>query len=155
MSLGVKHAAGFDCRWNESAMFERGIGILLTLLRCNLAGENVASGLPDRLPQVIWYMNTLPNAGTGFSPFYLDHGRDPGSVASRALDTTAAPRKDQPWLATIRDRLSRADIIRKRVHTEEMGKRQCLERLPYHQKRKVARFEVGDYVYLRVSTIDP
>ena len=124
--LGVKQAAGSGYRWNASAMVERGIGSLLTLLRCNLAGEKVHSGWPERLPQVLWYMNTLPNAGTGFSPFYLEHGRDPRSVASRALDTTAAPKKDQPWLATLRDRLDRADIIQKRVHTDEMMKRQRL-----------------------------
>ena len=132
-------------------MVERGIGSLLTLLRCSLAGEKVHSSWPDRLPQILWYMNTLPHSGTGFSPYYLEHGRDPRSVASRALDTAAVPKRDQPWLATLKARLNRADVIQKRVHLEEKIRRQRLERLPYHQRREVQSFKPGDFAYLRVE----
>ncbi len=43
----------------------------------------------DRLPPVLWSLNTLVCASTSFISFFLEHGpREPWYIASRAMDTT-------------------------------------------------------------------
>ena len=66
------------------------------------------SGWLQRLPRLTWAMNTSVCAGTGYTPFYLEHGRDPRDVVSRAMDTAGVQPGSLPWVDVITKRLAAA-----------------------------------------------
>ena len=70
-------ASGAAYQHNLSGLCERAIQTLLSLLSCPLAGEEHHSTCHARLPELLWMLNTSVCAGTGFSPFDLEHGREP------------------------------------------------------------------------------
>ncbi len=89
--LGVTKVSGSSHRHNTSGMCERTIQSVLTMLTCDMPGEHHHVTWRDRVPPILWSLNTSPSAATGFSPFFLEHGREPRDITSRAFDTSDVP----------------------------------------------------------------
>ena len=136
---------------NASGMAERCIASFVTLLGCDLAGDKDQSSWPERIPKIQFFMNSQKHSGTGHSPWFLEMGREPRTIETHALDSSGVPKKDKPWVQTLRERLAQADILRKRVQLEERAKRTRVEQLPYDKRRAPITFEPGDFAYLRVE----
>ena len=100
---------------NASGLVERAIQSLLQFLTCNLAGLEHHASWNQRLPWVVWTMNTSVCSGTGYTPFYLEHGRQARTFDDRALDTNGAATVDGPWVEILRQRLELANSIRAKV----------------------------------------
>jgi hypothetical protein len=66
--LGIKKESATAYRHNSSGMVERAIQTLLTLLSCTLAGELHHSSWLERLPAILWTMNSSVSASTGYYP---------------------------------------------------------------------------------------
>ncbi len=62
-------------------------------------------------------MNTSESASTGHSPFFLEHGRQPRDIASRAMDTSEMPALSAQLAEVMQDRLGLARRIQSAVET--------------------------------------
>ena len=96
--LGINKASASAYRHNCSGMCERAIQTLRSVLSCEMSDSSHHSGWFNRLPPLTWAMNTSVCAGTGYTPFYLEHGREPRDISSRAMDTTGMPPYAMPWI---------------------------------------------------------
>ena len=96
--LGVTKVSGSSHRHNTSGMCERTIQSVLTMLTCDMAGEQHHVTWHDRVPPILWSLNTSPSAAAGYSPFFLEHGREPRDVTSRAFDTSDVPAASLKWV---------------------------------------------------------
>jgi hypothetical protein len=67
--LGIEKVSASAYRHNASGLCERAIQSLLALLSCSLAGEERHATWIDRLPSVLWTLNSSVCAGTGYSQF--------------------------------------------------------------------------------------
>jgi hypothetical protein len=149
--LGIKKESAAAYRHNSSGMVERAIQTLLTLLSCTLAGELHHSSWLQRLPAILWTMNSSVSAATGYSPYYLEHGREPRSIESRALDTSDLTPGSAKWADTIRIRLQEARAFAERVDVNEKAARVRIAAQPKAEKKAVPQLEPGSYVYHQVE----
>ena len=60
-------------------MVERMNAVVSQTLRCLLYNTNEKKKWEILLPTVELVINSLPNSSTGFSPFYLNYGYEPGT----------------------------------------------------------------------------
>ncbi len=63
-------------------------------------------------------MNTSVSASTGHIPFFLEHGRQPRDIASRAMDMAEMPALLAEWAKVMQDRLGLARRIQSAVETQ-------------------------------------
>ena len=139
--------------WKYRSIFRvRGaIQSLLAFLSCSLTGKERHPTWIDRLPSVLWTLNSSVCAATGYSPFYLDHDQEPRGILSRALDTASVPKASQPWAVTLKARLEAASQLAKTVSTFDRDNRQHVASLPRQARRAPPTFSVGDSVYYHVE----
>ncbi len=126
--LVVSKISGSAHRHNTSGLCELTIQTVLTMRTCDMAEAHHHISWFDRVPNILWSLNTSICASTGYSPFYLEHGRDPRDVASRAMDTSDVPAPSARWCEVVQQRLA---LARKVQRTERMGScaaRTCLRR---------------------------
>jgi hypothetical protein len=103
--LGVTKVSGSAHRHRTSGLCERAIQSLLTMLTCDMAGDQHHVNWLERLSPVLWSLTTAVSASTGHSPFYLEHGREPHDISSRAMDTSEMPTLSAKWAEDMQDRL--------------------------------------------------
>jgi hypothetical protein len=94
-----------------------------------------------------------PNSVTGFSPYYLLHGREveiPNNDALKARVATGNPDVDQ-YLNTLKANLKRAyKVVAKSNRRSHQHNKQL-----YDRKAKIRTFKVNDLVYLYLPVIKP
>ena len=149
--LGINKATASAYHHNSSGMCERAIQTLLALLSCDMSDSSHHSGWLERLPPLIWAMNTAVCAGTGYSPFYLEHGREPRDVPSRAMDTAGLQPSTRPWVDLMSERLSAARTAHRTVDLLEKDKRRHVAALPHEARRQPPALPVGSYAYYQVA----
>ncbi len=71
----------------------------------------------ERLPPILWSFNTSVSASTGFSPFFMEHGRAPRDMASGAFDTSDVPAAWLKWVQVMNQRLEMARKVQSAVDT--------------------------------------
>ena len=110
--LGIEKVSMAPYLHNASGLVERAIQSLLQFLTCNVAGMEHHALWNARLPWVVWTMNTSVCAGKGYTPFYLEHGRQARTFDDRALDTNGVATVHGPWVETLKQRLTLAHAVR-------------------------------------------
>ncbi len=140
--LGVIKVSGSAHRHRTSGLCERAIQSLLTMLTCNVSSEQHDSSWLDRLPPIIWAMNTSVSASTGHSPFFLEHGRLPRDIASRAMDMAEMPALSAEWAKVIQDRLGLAPRIQSGVETHAADEQDHRAAVPREARRKPTTFKL-------------
>ena len=145
--LGITKKSAAPHRHNESGMAERIIQSVIKFLTCTLAGKEHHSTWDERLPWIMWTIRTSVNQSTGYTPFYLETGREARQIEDRALDTNGIATVYGPWVTTLKERLQTAQVIREAIEGEEFARR----RAGPSQPRAPPVFEVGSYVYHRIE----
>ena len=145
--LGITKVSGSAHRHRTSGLCERAIQSLLTMLTCNMSGEQHHSGWLERLPPILWAMNTSVSASTGHSPFFLEHGREPRDIASRAMDTAEMPALSAEWAKVMQDRLGLARRIQTAVEIQAADAQDHRVALPREARRKPTTYKVGSFCY--------
>ena len=149
--LGVTKVSGSAHRHRTSGLCERAIQSLLAMLTCDMSGEQHHLNWLDRLPPILWSLNTSVSASTGYSPFYLEHGREPRDIASRAMDTSDIPAASQEWAVVMQQRLALARKVQSSVQAHAADEQEKRENLPKVDRRKPAAFLPGSYCYYQVQ----
>ncbi len=107
----------------------------------------------DRLPPILWSLNTSISATMGFSPFYLEHGREPRDIASRAMDTTEMPAISAKWAQVMQQRLGLPRKVQSAVETHAADDQARREALPKEAKRTRPPLLPGTYCYYQVQLL--
>ena len=116
------------------------------MLTCDMAGEQHHVTWHDRVPPVLWSLNTSPSAATGYSPFYLEHGREPRDVTSRAFDTSDVPAASLKWVQIMNQRLEMARKVHSAVDTHAKDAQQRRNELPAQARREpTVRASIGGW----------
>ena len=149
--LGVTKGSGSSHRHNTSGMCERTIQSVLTMLTCDMAGEQHHVTWHDRVPPILWSLNTSPSAATGYSPFYLEHGREPRDVTSRAFDTSDVPAASLKWVQVMNQRLEMARKVHSAVDTHAKDTQQRRTELPAQARREPKPLLPGSHCYYQVQ----
>jgi hypothetical protein len=149
--LGVTKVSGSSHRHNTSVMCERTIQSVLTILTCDMAGEQHQVTWHDRVPPILWSLNTPVSASTGYSPLFLEHGREPRDVTSRAFDTSDVPAASLKWVQIMNQRLEMGSKVHSAVDTNAKDAQQRRAELPQQARREPTPLLPGSYCYYQVQ----
>jgi hypothetical protein len=147
--LGITKVRVAAHRHRTSGLCERAIPSLLTMRTCHMSSEQHHSLV--RLPPILWAMNTSVSASTGHSPFFLDHGRQPRDITSRAMDMADMPAISADWAKVMQDRLGLARRIQSAVETHAPDEQDHRVALPREPRRKPTTFKLGSFFYDQVQ----
>lgn len=110
-----------------------------------LAHDNVDEW--DRyLPAIAYAFNTTPSAATGYTPFYLNHGREVSPTQLRELEEWGRPRDQGNYVERLRATVSKA-----RAGAEAHLRREWEGVKRRFDKRKDITLEEGDTVLIRLN----
>ena len=129
-------------------MTERMIASIQDLMRIGI--DYKQSNWTRLLPRIVFTINNLEARSTGFSPFFIERGRDPliPLDRDRALESMAPQREDtQTFLERIWD--IESQVTEKLMKAKE-HQAQFFDK---HKSRPATVFEVGDEVWLSTKGI--
>jgi hypothetical protein len=149
--LGVTKVSGSSHRHNVSGMCERTIQSVLTMLTCDMASEQHHTTWYQRVPPVLWSVNTSISASTGYSPFFLEHGRQPRDLASRAFDMADVPASSIAWVELMNQRLELARKIHSAVDTQAKVAQARRSALPKQARSEPPALLPGSFCYYQVQ----
>ncbi len=147
LRLGVTKVSGSSHRDNTSGMCERTIQSVLTVLTCDMAGQHHHITWYQRVPPLLWSVNTSVSASTGYSPFFLEHDREPRDMVSRAFDTSDAPASSVNWVEVMNQRLEMARKIHSAVDSRAKIAQARRAALPQQARRERSAIFPGSYCY--------
>jgi hypothetical protein len=150
--LGVTKVSGSSHRHSTSGMCERTIQSVLTVLTCDtaVAGKQHHVTWYERVPRILWCLNTSVSASTGYSPFFREHGREPRDMTSRAFDTSDAPAASLKWVQVMNQRLEMVRKVQSAVDTHAQNAQQRRAALPKQARRERPPLLPGSYCYYQV-----
>lgn len=122
---------------------ERTIKTIKSVLKAyvDYAGTNWV----DRLPQLEFNYNRTPNH-TGFSPFYVDLGRDPLTPNEWVLKDNVSPQNvDEHAIAKLASDFKAIELIVQ----QRLRDQQDIQQKYYDRKRRTIAFKIGDKVGLK------
>ncbi len=149
--LGVSNVSGSAHRHNTSGLCDRTIQTMLTMLTCDMVEAQHHIIWLDRLSPILWSLNKSICASTGYSPFYLEHGREPRDVTSRALDTSDVPAPSAKWCEMIQQRLALARKVQSAVDTHAKNGQLRRADLPKAAKRTPPVLLPGSFCYYQIQ----
>ncbi len=126
--LGVTTVLGSAYGHWTSGLYERAIRSLLTMLTCDMAGDQHHLNWLERLHPIFWSLNTSISAATGCSPFFLEHGREPREIVSRAMDTSEMPAVSAKWAEVKQQHLGLARKVQRTRRMLRHGVKLCLRK---------------------------
>ncbi len=103
------------------------------------------------MPPVVWSLNTSVSASTGYSPFFLEHGRQPRDLASRAFDTLDVPASSLEWVEVMNQRLEMARKVHLAVDTQAKVAQARRSVLPKQARREPPALLPGSFCYYQVQ----
>ena len=149
--LGVTKVSGSSHRHNVSGMCERTIQSVLTMLTCDMASEQHHTSWYQRVPPTLWSVNTSTSASTGYSPFFLEHGRQPRDLASRAFDMADVPASSVGWVELMNQRLELARKIHSAVDTQAKVAQARRSALPKQARSEPPALLPGSFCYYQIQ----
>ncbi len=149
--LGITKASGSSHRHNTSGMRERTIQSVLTILTCDMAGEQHHVTWYQRVTPILRSLNTSGSASTGYSPFFLEHGREQRDIIGRAFDMASMPAASVPRVQKRNQRLELARKVHKAVDTGAKVAQKRRAALPAQARRKPSPMKPGDNCYYQVQ----
>ncbi len=120
------------------------------MLTCDMAGEQHHIRWYQRVPLILWNLNTSVSASTGYSPFFLEHGREPRDLASRAFDTSDVPASSLQWVEIMHERLEMARKVQTAVDTHAKIGQARRSALPKQARREPPAILPGFFCYYQI-----
>ncbi len=103
------------------------------------------------MPPILWRLNTLVSASTGYSPFFLEHGCEPRDTTSRAFYTSDVPAASLKWVQVMNQRLEMARKVHAEVDTQAKVARERRAVLPQQARHEPPPMVPGDYCDYQVQ----
>jgi hypothetical protein len=129
---------------------ERYNGTLLQLVRAYAIDHEEA--WDECLPELVFAYNTSVHSTTGYSPFYLRHGRDARMPGASDLQR---PSDVSPSLAVYLENLRDALTIAHTTAAERSSHASLLARQEYEKSHRAPDYQVGDLVFVRFPKPPP
>ena len=146
-TYGINHVTSSPYRPKSNGQVERYVQTIATGLRTFCMDNQ--SAWDKTLPHIVFAINSTCSNTTGFSPFFLLHGRQPNTIADNKLKI---PKESQSITAYITDMIKTLDITHKTAHDNIQDKTDKMK-AQHDRKAKPTAIKRESLVYVKVPRL--